>query len=163
MCFFRYGGNDEFQKKRPIKEKSQKAFDKAGLSLLFSLLALLVSILSYYGPQLNAAGRIQTQIDAAKYFKVAMFASCERDQKSNCKTALELAIAGTEEAMKALEAERTNLSASDFNAAYQAINGTYLEARVRKFELENPGLLFPDIQLSQKDLEKIRAIEKNIE
>ena len=151
--------------KRTKRTQASKGFhiDKSTLSLCVALLALLVSILAYFGPQQAAMQRLAPQLDAARYFRVAIFATCDDEEVDEevCETALELAIVGAEEAMKALEAERSDLSGSDFNNAYQAIYGTYMEAKNRQFSRENPGMSLPKYDFDQDDIQRIRELSEN--
>ena len=151
--------------KQTKKAGSTKEFhlDKATLSLCAAFLALLVSVLAYFGPQQEAMQRLGPQLDAARYFKVAIFATCDGDNVDDevCETALELAVAGAEEAMEALEAERSNLSGSDYNHAYRAIYGTYVEAKKRQLSRENPGISLPEYDFDQNDMQRIRELSEN--
>jgi len=91
------------------------------------------------------------------------FATCDGDNVDDevCETALELAVAGAEEAMEALEAERSNLSGSDYNHAYRAIYGTYVEAKKRQLSRENPGISLPEYDFDQNDMQRIRELSEN--
>lgn len=148
--------------KRKNRHKTTQFIDKSSLSLIISAVALIFSGLAYYGPQQHAMQRVSSHVDAVKFFRVGIFATCDAEDfdPELCETALDLAVVGAEEAMEALEAERSNLSGADYNEVFEAVYGTYTEAKERKFKLENPGAPYPDVNLSRQDIERIRAINE---
>jgi len=120
--------------------------NQASLSLCFSLIALGLSLLSYFGPKNDAKQRLSPQIAAMNYYNFSMdFAGNQKFNPETCETSIELVEIAFEDANKALESERHYLSGTDYKKFYAQIYGPLVAAKKWKFKLEYPDSPYPEI------------------
>lgn len=112
--------------------------DKATISLGISILALFLSVISYYGPQENAKERMEVHMHAVKLFSRTRPADCM--DKKECESWASIVIEMGEAALKELEVERPNLSAVAYKKFYSEILLPYNEAKWMLMQKKNPGI-----------------------
>jgi len=82
------------------------------------------------------------------------------DDKELCETWVGLVETAAEEATKALEAERSNLSGAEYAAAYADIYGVLSEAIEVKIKLGNPTLEIPEFPTDARTIEKAYELRR---
>lgn len=126
------------------------------LSLGLSITALVISTLSFFLPRYDAQMRLSGHLDAIRFFHIGKPNNCT--DGSSCETWIGVMKELTNEANKALEAERSNLSGPDYQDAYSVIMGATVEAKEMELVLNNPDLDLPTVNFTNESIEKLREI-----
>ena len=72
-----------------------------------------------------------------------------------CDAWAKLTISAGDQALKALDIERTHLNAEDYDNAYSTIIGTYTDAMELQIKLNNPDIELPDVTLTAQQAKKL--------